>query len=96
MSDFRRLEFCCHAPHQTPESAVESAAPNAPKPTPFPPQVHDRTLHTDIFTSGPLNAIRFAPWGGALGCAGGAGDGTVRLFDVDTVGGFLGGWGWVT
>lgn len=47
--------------------------------------MHDRTLHTDIFRGGPLSAIRYTPWGGALGCAGAAADGTVRLFDVDTV-----------
>jgi hypothetical protein len=53
-------------------------------------------VHTTIFSSGPLNAIRFLPWAGGLGglgAAGAAGDGTVRLFDVDTVGVGQGGTG---
>jgi hypothetical protein len=58
-------------------------------PSIFPPQVHERALHTGIFKAGPLNAIKWLPWGGALGWGGAAADGTVRLFDVDTVRGGL-------
>jgi hypothetical protein len=53
-----------------------------------------RTRHSDIFRNGPLNAIRFLPWASSYSCAGAAADGTVRLFDIDTVcdGAVAGGW----
>lgn len=43
-------------------------------------------MHNSIFAGGPLNAIRFAPWASPYTCAGAGADGTVRLFDIDTVG----------
>jgi WD40 repeat protein len=48
------------------------------------PQVHDRTIYSNIHRA-LVNSIRYATWlPGGFSCASASSDGTVKLFDIET------------